>query len=123
MHALRIQRQTLPSHVASIQRRSRGAIEDGVAIAARQRAKARMEIVIDLYRPAYAHTGRQTAGGAQHPGTFAARCDGIEMDHLTAGVHASIGATGAGHLDRMISDQRYAQNPLREAAFQTAQSR
>ena len=105
LHRRRIQRLPLPGDIARIQRRPRGAIEDRIAIAAPERAIARMEVVLHAYRPAHGHRRWQARIGSKHPATFAAQRLAVEMHDLAERMHAGIGAPGTGYGDRMIGDK------------------
>ena len=89
-----------------LQRRPHGAVEDPVAIAARTRGKARMEIVRHRHAPAHADRRRQARGRAEHPAARIARRCAVEMHHLARRMHAGIGASGADGSTRCAGDER-----------------
>ena len=81
------------------------AIQNEVAIAARERAVARVKGVGDFARPQHADLRRQIRGRARAPSRARVRIGvRIEVHDLHGGVHAGIGAAGGHDFDGMIGD-------------------
>jgi hypothetical protein len=117
VHRRGVERHALPAQVLPLQPRPRAAVEDPVAVAARARREARIEVVGHRHAPPHRHGRRQVGGGAEDPAARVAGGLGIEMHHLAARVHAGIGAAGADGVDgrRGHLRQRHLQRGLEAA--------
>ena len=106
VHALLIERIAHPADALGSERRPRRAVQDHVAIAARERAVAGVKGLRNLAGPQHADLLR--ADSSSHPAPSRARCASrlrIEMHDLHRGVDAGIGAAGSHDFDRMIGNR------------------
>ena len=107
VHRLRVERPPLPASGTGGRSAGRtGAVEDAVAVAARARREARMEIVGDRHAPAHRRRvggRREVAPSIQPRGSR--RGVAVEVHDLAGRMHAGIGAAGADDVDRCIGDE------------------
>ena len=96
-HRRDVQRRVVPARVARRQRRAHRPVHQHVAVGARARRIARMEIRRHALRPEHRHGFGQQRVHAAHPGRIGPFGLGVEVDHLRARVHAAVGAPRAGH--------------------------
>ena len=109
-HACRVQGAVNECRARAVQRRARRAVQDQVAVGARQGAVAGVEVLRHGMRPGKAHIGGQLAVGAQHPAARGAGGFGVEVRHLALRVDAGVGASGAHQRDRGSGNARRAQS-------------
>ena len=86
------------------QRRAHGMVVENIAIAARQRGIACMEIVRHLARPAHGDAVRQVGIHPAHPGALRPGSRGVEMHNLRRRMHPGIGAPGTRNPYRRAGD-------------------
>ena len=104
-HPLDIEWRVVPAGMARGERRAHRTIDQPVTIRARERAIARVEFGVDRACPQHGDRFRQEGVDAAHPCGVGARSGGIEMRHLRARVHATVGAAGGSHADRLAGDR------------------
>src|SRR5580658_5411717 len=92
---------------AGKQRRARTAIEDQIAVAARQSAIAGMKVVRYHTHPAHADIAGQFAVGTQEPCGRTANGAGVEVRDLFARVHSGVGAPGTDDFDTFVRNTAY----------------
>ena len=89
VHGRGVERPMNPRGARAMQRRSRAAIQNAVAVDAANGRVPRMKADAHLARPLQGNRRRQLGIGAQHPGARRAHGIGVEMDDLTGRVHAA----------------------------------
>ena len=105
-HARLVQRPVHPPRQTAPERGTRTAVHDAIEITTAHRAEACMEIVVDRAHRAQRDVCGEMAVAAQQPGVVVTLGRGIEMDDLAGRMHARIGASRAGHLDRVVGNPR-----------------
>ena len=103
VHAGRVKRLVNPPCPVSMQRGALESIEDAIAIAARGRRKACVEVVCDGLRPRDADIVWKIAIGAEQPAPIAALTARIEMNNLASRVDPGISSAGTYDLDGLVS--------------------
>ena len=93
LHRGHIQRRVIPAHLACLDGRAHGPIDQQIAVAAAVRGKARMEFIRHRMRPQHRDAVRQQGIHAAHPCAQRTFGLGIKMDHLLERMHAGIGAS------------------------------
>ena len=102
VHGVGIQRSPFPGHQRPVQRRPHRAVDQPIAVAARARGKACVELHWHRHAPAHAHRRRQPPAGAQSPGARISLGGAVEVHDLALRMHAGIGAAGAGDGDGLV---------------------
>ncbi len=110
VHSAGIERLLAPGDHTAEQRRAHRLVADHIAIGTRGRREPGMELARHFGDPVQAHRVRQPGIGAQQPVAGLPPRRRVEMDDLVGGVHAGVGAAGAGQGDGAIGHRR--QHPL-----------
>ena len=105
-HRTDVERRVHPAHMACLQGGTHRAIDQQVAIGARTRRIARMEILRHVLRPEHRHRVRQQSIHAAHPRGIRPVGRSVEMHHLAPGVHAAVSPACAGHANLHAGDCR-----------------
>ena len=104
-HALHVQRPVHERDATRGQRRARRPIQDAVAVGARERGIARMEMIRAPGAPSAVPHPRGNSVFAPSTSARSRACGaGIEMRDLAARVHAGIRTSGRGQLHVVVAD-------------------
>ncbi len=102
-HPLQVERQMKPPGAPREQRRPHRVVVENIAVASRQCRVARVKIPGYRSRPLHGDLFGKQRVCAAHPRRLGALHRGFEMRHLGVCVHARVGASGAGHGDRLAA--------------------
>ncbi len=104
-HRIEIERRVIPAGMARGERRTHRTIDEAVAIGARERAVAGMEVGVDRACPEHGDRFRQESVDTADPGRVGARSAGVEMRHLLARVDAAVGAASGSDAEGFAGDR------------------
>ena len=99
-----IQRPSHPRRPPHLQRTAGVAVQDAIAVDAPERREPRVEPVRHRVRPAHADIVGQVRIDAEQPAARPAGNGSVEMNHLSTGMDARIGATTADQVERTVGD-------------------
>lgn len=104
VHPVGVERLIHPPGAIAIQRRTLQPIQYAVAVAASGGREARVKRIVDGLHPGHADIVGETAVCSQEPAASTALTLGIEVDDLTRGMNAGVGAAGAYDLNRPVGN-------------------
>ena len=106
LHVFLIERLMHPPCTVPVHGGAKKPIQYRITIGSRRSRKACVKLVVDRFRPAQVYVVGKIAVGTEQPATIGATYPRVEMNDLCKRMHAGIGSSGTGYLDRLVRHLR-----------------